>query len=361
MLTRVFADNFRALVNFEFRPGQLCLLLGDNGSGKTTLFEALACVSDIVVRGSSVSDYLRHTRTRWDTRDIQRFELDIQGNGGTYRYALEVHHPQGALQEPVMRGEQITFDGDTLYRFSDGQVQLYKDGSMQPASFPFRPERSFLPNLDSRSGKLAWFKEFVAGIRILQLNPFSVEPTSKQEQSFLKRDGGNFPSFFDYLNTERPEARAALEARLGEVIPGFRNFLFKRMGDEKLLLSSFALPTGKAHELVFRDLSEGQRVLAILYAVIFGLIGKVSVLCFDEPDNFISLAEIQPWLQALRDAIEEHSGQAMVVSHHPEVIDYLALDSAWRFERPVGPVVARQVEADRSSGLTLSQTIARGG
>ena len=28
----------------------------------------------------------------------------------------------------------------------------------------------------------------------------------------------------------------------------------------------------------------------------------------------------------------------MIVSHHPEVLDYLALDSLWRFERPSGPV-----------------------
>lgn len=60
------------------------------------------------------------------------------------------------------------------------------------------------------------------------------------------------------------------------------------------------------------------------------------MLCFDEPENFVSLPEIQPWLQALRDLIEESSGQAMVISHHPEVIDCLAVDSAFRFDRPNG-------------------------
>jgi putative AbiEii toxin of type IV toxin-antitoxin system len=360
MLTRVFCDNFRAMVNFEFRPEQLCLLLGENGSGKTTLFEALGRLSDIIVLGASVSDYFSHSRTRWDTREIQRFEMDIDGNGGRYSYSLEVHHPQDGSQRPGIRTEHVSFDGDVLYRFSDGDVHLYKDGTTQAASFPFRPERSFLPNLEGRGTKLGWFKDFVGGIRILQLNPFDIRLTSKQEEKLLNRYGRNFPAFFDYLNTERPQGRAELEKQLGEVIPGFCNFLFRRTGEEKLLLASFAPPGGKPYELLLGDLSEGQRTLAILYSVVFGLVGSVSVLCFDEPDNFVSLAEIQPWLQSLRDTVEARGGQAMVISHHPEVIDYLALDSAWRFERPAGPVVVRPIEVDASSGLTLSQTIARG-
>ncbi len=84
------------------------------------------------------------------------------------------------------------------------------------------------------------------------------------------------------------------------------------------------------------------------------------MLCFDEPDNFVALSEIQPWLQVLRDTLEAQGGQAMIVSHHPEVIDYLALDSLWQFERPSGPVIARPYEGDAASPLKLSELVARG-
>ena len=38
---------------------------------------------------------------------------------------------------------------------------------------------------------------------------------------------------------------------------------------------------------------------------------------FDEPDNFIALQEIQPWLVSLCQAVEDHGSQALIISHHP--------------------------------------------
>ena len=147
MLKRVLADNFRALVNFEFRPERLSLLLGENGSGKTSLFEVLAILTDHIVRGRSVSEALAYTLTSWDKRDAQRFELDVEGNGGTYRFALEVQHSGQPSSRPFIRSESVTFDGDLLYRFADGQVHLFSEDKA-PAVFPFRAEQSFLPNVD---------------------------------------------------------------------------------------------------------------------------------------------------------------------------------------------------------------------
>ncbi|HEX7180743.1 MAG TPA: ATP-binding protein [Thermoanaerobaculia bacterium] len=363
MLTRIFADNYRALVNFEFRPGRLSLLLGDNGTGKTSVLNVLASLHDLIVLGSSAGDLFLGTRTKWETREVQRLELDIEDTSGTYRYALEIQHPQGLHQKPFIRMEKVNADGEPLYRFSDGEVQLYYDDLTIGPTFPFRSDQSFLMNLGSerahRIGRLAKFKDLIAGVSIFQPNPFAMEWVSMQDQSFLRRDGTNFAAFFDYLNNERPDVRAALEERLSEALPGFRNFFFRRMGDPKLLLAIFGDERHKG-ELTLRDLSEGQRILAILYAAVYGLVRDGAVLCFDEPDNFVSLPEIQPWLQELRDAIEERGGQAMIISHHPEVMDYLALDSIWQFDRPSGPVIARPFDVNGSSDLKLSEIIARG-
>jgi hypothetical protein len=364
MLKRVFADNFRALVNFELRPGHLSLLLGGNGSGKTSVFDVLGKLRDLIVLGLPASELFSFSKTRWDTRDVQRFELDVESNGGTYRYALEIQHPVETPGKPFIRSENVTFEGALLYRFSAGEVQLYRDDQSVGPVFPFRPDQSFLPNLDPPGAKqmarLTGFKNFMAGLWIVQPNPFAVETVSKQDQVFLARDGRNFASFFSYLNSERPEARTELEGLLSDAIPGFRNLLFRRLGEAKLLLASFSVEDKPSNEYNLLELSEGQRVLTILYAAICGLVRAGAVLCFDEPDNFVSLPEIQPWLQFLRDSLDTRGGQAMIVSHHPEVIDYLALDSLWRFERPSGPVIARPYEADVLSPLKLSELVARG-
>lgn len=356
MLKRIFADNFRALVNFEFRPGPLSLLLGGNGSGKTSVFDVLGNLRDLIVIGRPASELFSHSRTRWDTRDVQRFELDVQNMDGTYHYVLEIEHPEETQGKPFIHLETVTLDGSVLYQLSAGEVQLNReDGGVL---FPFRSDQSFLPNLDlpgARSlARLARFKQLIARVSLVQPNPFSVESTSIQDQASLARNGSNFASFFSHLNSERPEVRTELENRLSEALPGFRNLLFRRIGDAKQLLAAFSDAKNLSVDYNFSELSEGQRVLAILYAAVCGLAHEGEVLCFDEPDNFVALAEIQPWLQVLRDTLEARGGQAMIISHHPEVMDYLALDSLWWFERPSGPVIARPYEADTASPLKLS-------
>ncbi len=364
MLKRIFADNFRALVNFEFRPGQLSLLLGGNGSGKTSVFDVLGNLRDLIVLGVPASDLFAVTRTRWDTREVQRFEVDAEGNGGTYRYSLEIQHPVEPNGKPFIRSENVTFDGDPLYRFSAGEVQLYRDDHSVGPVFPFRPDQSFLPNVETPGAKqmarLAGFKALMSLLWIVQPNPFDIDPDTKQDHVYLGRRGKNFASFFSYLNSERPEVRAELDRLLSNAVPGFRNLHFRRLGDAKLLVAALSEEEKPSFEYGLLELSEGQRVLAILYAAVCGLARPGTVLCFDEPDNFVALPEIQPWLQVLRDTLETRGGQAMIISHHPEVMDYLACDSLWRFERPSGPVIARPVEADTASPLKLSELVARG-
>jgi ATPase subunit of ABC transporter with duplicated ATPase domains len=363
MLTRIFADNFRALVNFELRPARLTLLLGENGSGKTSLLEVLGNLRDLVVLGRTSTELFSYTRTKWETRDVQRFELAFQAGGGTYRYALEIQHAQGLQERPFIRSESVSFDSEPLYRYSEGEVHLYYEDDTEGPVFPFRSDQSFLANLDSvrtpRMGRLVDFKELVEGLWIVQPNPFDIDLVSKQDQSFLARRGKNFASFFEHLNAERPDVRAALEEHLREALPGFRNFLFKRLWDGRLLLATFGDEKHKA-EYGLGELSEGQRVLLMLYAAVFGHLRSGSLLCFDEPDNFVSLPEIQPWLQTLRDELAEQGGQALIISHHPEVIDYLALDLILKFERPSGPVIVRPLEIEEVSDLRLSDIIARG-
>ncbi len=339
MITRIYADNFRCLGNFEFQPKQLNLLLGDNGTGKTSLFEVLQCVKDLVIGGGSAASIFSYKKTLWDLRDTQSFEIEIEGLGGSFSYRLEIQHPPPAVaQQPHIKREYLDFGSKPLFRYKDGNVQLFEEDHSPGATFPYKPERSFLPNLEPQNSKLQWFKAFMAGIHVFQLNPFALDLFSRQDERFLHINGSNFVSWLRYLSEENPAAKLKSEGRLAEIIPRFERFRFQAVGDRKMLLADFSKNGGEPYYLTLANLSEGQRILSILYSALYGLIGTASALCFDEPENFISLQEIQPWLQDLRDLVEERSGQAFVISHHPEVIDYLASDSAFRFERPSGDV-----------------------
>jgi len=267
---------------------------------------------------------------------------------------------QTTPERPQIKAESVDFDGKPLFRFGDSQVQLFEDDHRPGPKFPFKPERSYLPNLETPNSRLQWFKSFIAKVNVFKLNPFALDPFSQQDEPFLNINGSNFVSWLRYLNDEKPGPKLEAEAHLAEVIPGFRRFRFHSIGDRKVLLSSFSRQGGADFELPIAHLSEGQRILSILYSILYGLVGEASVVCFDEPENFVSLPEVQPWLQGLRELVEERSAQALVISHHPEVIDYLASDSAFRFDRPGGDI-ARVSEWVPSEIMKPSEILIREG
>lgn len=365
MLKRIYADNFRCLGNFEFRPGQINLLLGENGSGKSSLLDVLQRIRDLVVNGQSVASLFGFTKTVWDPRDVQSFELEVETDGGTHDYRLEIQHSLDgqARQKTLIRSESLSFNEQPLFRYVNDQVNLFNEDHSPGAQFPFKAEHSFLPNLESQNSKVRAFKAFLARLHVFQLNPFVVRADSQKDQPYLSREGFDFADWLRYLNEDNPQAKLDCEAHLKEIIPHFQRFRFKTISDRsKLLLADFGKEDGANYWLTFNLLSEGHRILSMLYAILYGLVGSSSVLCFDEPENFISIPEIQPWLRNLRDRVEEHSGQILLISHHPEVIDYLAVDSAFRFERSTGDL-ARVSEWTPDPTLIMkpSEVLARWG
>lgn len=88
--------------------------------------------------------------------------------------------------------------------------------------------------------------------------------------------------------------------------------------------------------------------------------GIITTLFIDEPDNFVSLREIQPWLDELRDVCEEEDRQAIIISHHPEIINSMARGEELWFSREEGAhVVVKPLEVTEG-GLTPAEIVARG-
>jgi predicted ATPase len=150
---------------------------------------------------------------------------------------------------------------------------------------------------------------------------------------------------------------------LKEVIPGFDSFSLKEAGEAKVLKVLFDAPGSQKRPMAFdfSELSDGQKVLAALYALLFLLKDEGYSLFLDEPDNFVALREIQPWLTALMDACGDSIEQAILISHHPEIIDHLALRSGRWFDRDNnGPARVTHHPKAQVEGLTASETVARG-
>jgi hypothetical protein len=97
------------------------------------------------------------------------------------------------------------------------------------------------------------------------------------------------------------------------------------------------------------------------YSLLVGLENQGFTILIDEPENHVALAEIQPWLMDLRDACGEGFPQAVLISHHPELIDYLGAESGRWIERDaLGPSRVKKLPEHTDGSLSLSELIARG-
>lgn len=366
MLKRLHVDNFRCLTNFEMKPGPVAALVGPNGGGKSTIFEILRALQGFLTAGADANScFPPWSRTRWDKRLVQRIELEAEESGSLYSYSLAIQQdPSG--KAPQVQEERLAADGQLLYRIADGHVHLYGDDptSEPRTSFPFIPTRSFLPLLESRTDnqRIMAFRRWLSGVWLFALSPQAIEVLSPAEAPAMSITGGNFVSWYRTLAQESPEVSTAIREDLLPVIPGLATIRLRSLGLNSRTLNFDCELSGSTFELGLNELSDGQRILVVLYAILRAVARNASLLFFDEPDNFVAQAEIQPWLSLLRDAVVEGGrGTLLVASHSPEVIDYMAADQVlylWRGDD--GPTRMREVEVDRDTGLRASEWLKLG-
>jgi predicted ATPase len=367
MLTRLYVTNYRCLVNFEFKPNAKQLIIGRNGTGKSTVFDVLALLSDLAVRGKPCEDHLGgKTRTRWQSVAEQRFELDVNGNGGEYRYTLVVDD-YGLPPRPRVKQETLNFNGKPLFRFLNGKAGLFNDEQMPNPSLeiPYDGQRSALGFAEAGlrdNTKSMRFIRWLGHLIQVQINPWAMSARSEQESNKLAKDMSNFADWYRHLRLESGNAIFEAMADLREAVPGLEELDAKEAGQGwRVLQTTMRSPNGESIDLSFTDLSEGQRSLIALYVLLHCAIAEDSTLLIDEPDNFIALPEIQPWLLKLLDRVDEKNAQVILVSHHPELLDQLADQGGVLLDRPGdGETRVRAFEPPADSGLKASEIIARG-
>ena len=75
----------------------------------------------------------------------------------------------------------------------------------------------------------------------------------------------------------------------------------------------------------------------------------------------MALREIQPWLIELIDRTRLAGDQCFLISHHPELINYLAPSHGVRFFRDnLGPVRTQPFQTSEDDGLLSAEVVARG-
>lgn len=367
MLKRLYVDNVRCLQSFELRPGPVTALVGPNGGGKSTIFDVLASVQGFLGPASlaAASQFSPLSLTRWDSRLVQTVELEVEEpSGGAFVYRLEIHHDSERRNATVME-LLSTAGGQLLYRLSNGQVELFGDdpSSAPRTTFPVDGRRSFLPILEPRpdNQKITAFKRWIAGMMLFRLRPDQIAPGTRSESDAIAHSGSNFVSWYRTLQQESPRTLERVREDMEPIVDGLKAIRLSRVGADEKMLTFDCSVAGREFALGLNELSEGQRVLLVLYTVMHAVADHATLLAFDEPDNFVAEREIQPWLASMRTRmVDAQRGTMLVLSHHPEVIDYLAADQILRLWRDGGSARQEALTVDREVGLPVSKMLKLG-
>jgi predicted ATPase len=194
------------------------------------------------------------------------------------------------------------------------------------------------------------------------LNPFNMDSRAEGDDADPKLDLSNFAAWYRNLYQSHPKRAHALFESLEETLDGFDSVVLQDAAEGVRLLNVLFQREGeKPVSFRFNELSEGQRCLICLYTILHFLIVEGRTVIIDEPENFVSLREIQPWLMTASELVTDSHAQLILISHHPELIDQWAPRHGMRFLRDgAGPVKIKPWVGDSGSMLSAAGLVARG-
>ena len=375
MIERIYIENYKCLANFDLHLEDTTLLLGANGVGKTAVLDVLYGLRKLLAGEAKITDggaFPPYTLTRWQIHRHQQFVLHVRVGEEAFSYWLRVMHDAASGASRVTNEKLAGGDGTVLFDCVDGKVQLYRDDGSEGPTYGADWSESALARVvpHPANTRLTTFLEAVRNTLVCTIQPYGLSSESTREDRLLERYSTNFVDWYRHALQENPgQARAHVEA-LQPVIEGFNDLHLTKAGlDRRALMISVTPkltadgPSAANYQLRFDELSDGQKALVVLYGLLHLGRGSHGVWMFlDEPDNYVALSEIQPWLLTLVELCEETPSQAVICSHHPELINFLGPNHGQVLRRNAsGATTAHPI--DQSSllaGFTLSELVARG-
>ena len=366
VITRLYVNNFRCLVGFEAQFESFVVLCGPNGAGKSSVFDALTLLRDLsmgnaFLGGEGERDIASLEFTNWLGTTVQEFELGMTSEGHEFEYTLHLEQVTRELK-PRIKFERATCDKKELYVRDLEGVRFQKASGVQ-SGFPLDWRQAALASIQPAGERrnIETLQQAMAKLLILRPSPRRIEPESKSEASSPSRSMETLLSWYRFLSQEQ-EWTDELRESLQNVWPDFKSFKMVDVGVKaKALQLRFDWPGSREPStLFFEQLSDGQKALIGLYMVRTALARNVlETVLIDEPDNYVGLPELQPWVLSIRELLDEMH-QAILISHHPEVLGNAGMEAGryvWRDNHTsptrIGPLQIPE-------GLTAGEAVARG-
>ena len=366
MLKRLYVNNFRCLVAFEMEFDPFVVLCGPNGAGKSSVFDVIGMLrhlaaGDAVLGSDGPQDIRKLELTEWLDSKVQEFEIDFMSAGHRLGYKIHIEQVSRELK-PRVRFEEATCDGRILYQRDLDGIQFSKADRTR-TGFPLDWRQAALgaiqPAGDRREIEL--LQRALSSVAVIRPSPRVMQPESKGESRSPTPHLENLLSWYRFLSQEQ-EWTDALRGNLRDVWPDFRSFKLEDVGmNSKALQLRFDAPGGaKPAILQFHQLADGEKALVGLYMIHAAIdTGALETVLIDEPDNYVGLPELQPWVLAMRELLDD-THQAILISHHPEILGNAGRASGRYLWRDHHGAPTRSGPLEIPDGLTAGEALARG-
>ncbi|MCY3536405.1 MAG: AAA family ATPase [Cyanobacteria bacterium MAG IRC4_bin_6] len=269
-LTRLYIDNFLFLVNFALELDETNILVGPNGCGKTSVLKALSLLQQLITRSARIDEVMSmEDLTRWQSRNEQRFELNLTLHESIYHYALVIEHDRDRRRMRIIK-ELLTHNDQPIFDFRDGNAQLYHDDYSQEPEYPFNWSYSGIGTLNARldNQKLTEFKRAISKFIIVSSCPPLFQAEARREDSFLGLHMENFVRWYRHVSQKNMGGILMLFEDLREAMPGFDSIKLIESGEStRTMKIRFRGGDKGPKTMPFRldELSDGQRLLGVFH------------------------------------------------------------------------------------------------
>jgi predicted ATPase len=348
MLKRFRVNNFKSLLNFEFRPVGLNLLVGRNNAGKTNLCSALRFVG--LSSLTSLENAISTVGEMWNMTNVHvlgkpelEFEVDCalnyedQSLDFSYILRLNVQKDRIIGREalkviketltvtagPFKQTPLLENDGHQAKMLHEKRfVQQYQD----PHVLTLAPEDttmlSKLYELEDNP-RATLFKRYLRNWFYYSFSPDALRsPDVLRDNPFLRHDGANLSCAMHTLHNEKPRVEKRIIEMLQPIEPNVDLFSYKPPDPDHVYMF---LEDEKNHRFGARSMSDGTlRFLAMVYLLVVleersKETGIKPLIMIEEPENGLYVGHLKPLLEQIDPS--GSGGQFIFTSHNPYVID----------------------------------------